>query len=197
MSSESSKPRTTNPIINTILVFTVGLSVLEIGQLVFDPAKATAITSMRLDVVFENMYNGMFLTADSLASFSAVLIAWAISGMVAGVRAKHGTLAIMAGFFGTLIGSGFLLIVHFSNEAAINVSGEFVAGVIAATLVTCVAAYATGTATKPKKAKPKYKKTRKAWDVSKTQEVWMCNKCGTKIPPGAFTCASCGEPVIE
>ena len=78
-----------------------------------------------------------------------------------------------------------------------NAFYEFIMGVIASVLVATIAAYATGTATKPKKTTVKHKKTRKAWDVSKTKEVWMCNRCGQKIPPGAFTCPNCGEPVIE
>jgi multisubunit Na+/H+ antiporter MnhG subunit len=197
MESNKSQTRTTNPIINIILVFSVGLSALEIAQLIFDPSNTAALTSLEFSQVFDSMYESMFLSADSLSSFWAVLIAWAISGMIAGVRAKHGFFGAFAGFLGTLLGSGLLLIAHFSSAAAIEVANEFIFGVIAATLVTTVAAYATGTATKPKKVEPKYKKTRKAWDASKTKEVWTCNRCGTKLPPGAFSCPSCGEPVIE
>ena len=197
MESNKSQTKTTNPLINIILVFSVGLSALEISQLIFDPSKAAALTSLEFNQVFDSMYEGMFLSADSLSSFYAVLVAWTISGMVAGVRAKHGFLGAFAGFMGTLLGSGLLLIVHFSSAAEIQIASEFIIGVIAAILVATVAAYATGTATKPKKAAPKYKKTRKAWDASKTKEVWTCNRCGTKLPPGAFSCPSCGEPVIE
>ncbi len=197
MESDKSQIKTTNPLINTILVFSVGISALEIAQLIFDPSKVAALTSLEFDQIFKNMYEGMFLSADSLSSFWAVLVAWAISGMIAGVRAKHGVSGAFAGFFGTLLGSGLLLIVYFSSADAIEIANEFIMGVIAAILVTTVAAYATGTATKPKKVAPKYKKTRKAWDASKTKEVWTCSRCGTKLPPGAFTCPSCGEPVIE
>ncbi|MHA1977422.1 MAG: zinc ribbon domain-containing protein [Candidatus Hodarchaeales archaeon] len=197
MESGKSSTKTTNPLINTILVISVGLSALEISQLIFDPANATAITSLRFDHVFENMYQGMFLRAESLSSFWSVLIAWAISGMVAGVRAKHGFLGALAGFIGTILGSSLLLVVHFGSEASFTLANEFIIGVVASTLVAVIAAYATGTATKPKKKSVKYKKTRKAWDASKTQDVWMCNRCGKKIPPGAFTCPNCGEPVIE
>ncbi|MHA2176618.1 MAG: hypothetical protein ACXACP_06220 [Candidatus Hodarchaeales archaeon] len=197
MESNKSQTKTTNPLINTILVFSVGLSTLEIAQLIFDSSNIATLTSLEFGAVFENMYEGMFLSADSLSSFWAVLIAWVISGMVAGVRAKNGSLGAFAGFFGTILGSGFLLIVHFSASTEIVIATEFIIGVIAAVLVTTVAAYATGTATKPKKVAIKYKKTRKAWDASKTKEVWTCNRCGTKLPPGAFSCPSCGEPVIE
>ncbi|MHA1995190.1 MAG: hypothetical protein ACW97Z_11655 [Candidatus Hodarchaeales archaeon] len=197
MESEKSRTKSTNPLINTILVISVGLSALEISQLIFDPANAAAITSLRFDHVFENMYQGMFLRAESLSSFWSVLIAWVISGMVAGVRAKHGMLGAIAGFFGTILGSGLLLTVHFGSETSITIPTEFIMGAIASIIVASIAAYATGTATKPKKTAVKYKKTRKAWDASKTKEVWMCNRCGQKIPPGAFTCPNCGEPVIE
>jgi RNA polymerase subunit RPABC4/transcription elongation factor Spt4 len=27
--------------------------------------------------------------------------------------------------------------------------------------------------------------------------MWTCNRCKTSIPPGAFSCPKCGEPVIE
>jgi hypothetical protein len=197
MASKESRVKTTNPLINTILVISVGLSALEISQLIFDPANAAAITSLRFDHVFENMYQGMFLRAESLSSFWSVLMAWAISGMVAGVRAKHGFLGGIAGFFGTVLGSGLLLTVHFGTETNFTIANEFIMGVIASVLVASIAAYATGTATRPKKTAVAYKRTRKAWDASKTKEVWMCNRCGQKIPPGAFTCPNCGEPVIE
>ncbi|PWI48442.1 hypothetical protein CEE45_06835 [Candidatus Heimdallarchaeota archaeon B3_Heim] len=197
MASTESRTKTTNPLINTILVISVGLSALEISQLIFDPSKAAAITSLRFDHVFANMYQGMFLRAETLTSFWSILVAWAISGMVAGVRAKHGLLGAIAGFFGTLLGSSLLLVVHFGSETNVTIANEFIFGVVASTLVACIAAYATGTATKPKKASVKYKKTRKAWDASKTKDVWMCSRCGQKIPPGAFTCPNCGEPVIE
>ena len=197
MESKESQVKTTNPIINTILVISVGLSALEIAQLIFDPANASAITSLKFDEVFENMYQGMFLRAENLTAFWSVLVAWAISGMVAGVRAKHGMLGAIAGFAGTILGSALLLVVHFGAEASLTVANEFIIGAVASTLVAGIAAYATGTATKPKKAPTKVKKTRKAWDASKTKDVWMCNRCGQKIPPGAFTCPNCGEPVIE
>jgi len=197
MSSDKSQTKSTNPIINTILVFTVGLSALELSQLIFGSSQVAALTSLQFNQVFESMYNSMLLSADSLSAFWAVLVAWGISGMIAGVRAKHGFLAGFAGFFGTILGSGLLLVVHFSNQSIITIPGEFIIGVIASTLVTCVAAYATGTATKPKKTPAKTKKTRKAWDSSKTKEVWTCNRCKKPIPPGAFTCPTCGEPVIE
>lgn len=197
MESTKSRTKTTNPLINTILVISVGLSALEISQLIFDPSNATAITSLRFDKVFETMYQGMFLKAETLNSFWSVLIAWVISGMVAGVRAKHGFLGAIAGFFGTILGSVLLLLVHFGSGIGLTIEYEFIIGMVASTLVACIAAYATGTATKPKKTPVKHKKTRKAWDASKTKDVWMCNRCGQKIPPGAFTCPNCGEPVIE
>ena len=197
MESGESRTKTTNPLINTILVISVGLSALEISQLIFDPAKAAAITSLRFDQVFENMYKGMFLSAENLAAFWSVLIAWAISGMVAGVRSKNGFWGAFAGFIGTILGSGLLLVVHFGSESNLTFANEFIIGVVASTLVAGIAAYATGSATKPKKKAEKHKKTRKAWDASKTKDVWMCNRCGQKIPPGAFTCPNCGEPVIE
>ncbi|MHA1206286.1 MAG: hypothetical protein ACTSR4_08085 [Candidatus Hodarchaeales archaeon] len=197
MSSDKSQSKSTNPIINTILVFSVGLSALEIAQLIFGSSQVAALTSLQFNQVFESMYSSMSLSANSLSAFWAVLVAWGISGMIAGVRAKHGPLAVFAGFFGTILGSGLLLVVHFSSQSAITITGEFIIGVLASTLITCVAAYATGTATKPKKTQPKTKKTRKAWDSSKTKEVWTCNRCKKPIPPGAFTCPTCGEPVIE
>jgi hypothetical protein len=197
MASDKSQIKTTNPIINTVLVFSVGLSTLEISQLLFGSSQVAALTSLQFNQVFESMYRSMLLSADSLSAFWAVLVAWGISGMVAGVRAKHGLLAVFAGFFGTILGSGLLLVTHFSNQSAVTISGEFIIGVLASTLITCIAGYATGTATKPKKTTPKAKRTRKAWDSSKAKEVWTCNKCKKSIPPGAFTCPSCGEPVIE
>ena len=197
MASDKSQTKSTNPIINTILVFSVGLSALEISQLLFGSSQVAALTSLQFNQVFESMYRSMLFSADSLSIFWTVLVAWGISGMIAGVRAKNGFLAAFAGFFGTILGSGLLLVVHFSNQTIITISGEFIIGVIASTLITCVAAYATGTATKPKKAPTKVKKTRKAWDNSKTKDVWTCNRCKSTIPAGAFTCPKCGEPVIE
>jgi hypothetical protein len=197
MATQTSKSQTTNPLINTILVFSVGLSALEISQLIFDPRNAETLTNLDFGGVFETMYQGMLFSTVTLASFWAVLVAWALSGMVAGVRAKNGGLGAFAGFLGTALGSGFLFIVHFSTAAEISISVEFIIGALASALVAGVAGYATGTATKPKKVAPKMKKTRKAWDASKTEEVWTCNRCGNKIPPGAFTCPACGEPVIE
>ncbi len=197
MMSDKSQTKSTNPIINTVLVFSVGLSALEISQLLFGSSQVAALTSLQFNQVFESMYSSMLFSSDSLSSFWAVLVAWGISGMIAGVRAKHGFLAAFAGFFGTILGSGLLLVVHFSNQTVITISGEFIIGVIACTLISCVAAYATGTATKPKIAPPKVKKTRKVWDNSKTKDVWICKRCKKTIPAGAFTCPTCGEPVIE
>ena len=197
MASDKSQTKSTNPIINTVLVFSVGLSALEISQLLFGSSQVAALTSLQFNQVFESMYSSMLFSADSLSVFWTVLVAWGISGMIAGVRAKNGFLAAFAGFFGTLLGSGLLLVVHFSNQTVITISGEFIIGVIASTLITCIAAYATGTATKPKKTPPKVKKTRKAWDNSKIKDVWTCNRCKSMIPAGAFTCPKCGEPVIE
>ena len=197
MTTKTSQTKTTNPIINTILVFSVGLSALEISQLIFDPTKAESLTNLDFSGVFETMYQGMLFSGETLASFWSVLIAWALSGMVAGVRAKNGALGAFAGFLGTILGSALLLLTHFSMSPEIVIASDFIIGTVASALVASVAAYATGTATKPKTVAPKTKKTRKAWDASKTKEVWTCNRCGEKIPPGAFSCPNCGEPVIE
>lgn len=197
MTTQTSKAKTTNPVINTILVFSVGLSALEISQLIFDPKNAETLTNLNFGGVFETMYQGMLFSGETLSSFWAVLIAWALSGMVAGVRAKNGVLGAFAGFIGTILGSGLLLITHYSTATELTIPVDFIIGAAVSVLVACIAAYATGSATTQKMEAPKLKKTRKAWDASKTKEVWTCNRCGKKIPPGAFTCPSCGEPVIE
>lgn len=194
----TSRTKTTNPLINIMLVFSVGLSALEISQLVFDPNNATSLISLEFNSVFESMFRSMFLNAENLVSFMAVLVAWIISGMVAGVRAKSGFWGALAGFIGTLLGAGFLVILNLDVLSDSTPSQiDFGLGTAVCVLVACVAAYATGTATKEKPAPRKTVKTRKVWVASKSKEVWTCNRCGKSIPPGAFTCPSCGEPVIE
>lgn len=185
---------TTNPLINIILVFSVGLSALEISQLILDPQNAASLTTLDFNTVISSMFRGMFLSADNIGSFMAVLLAWAISGMVAGVRAKNGFWGALAGFIGTILGAGLLLSLNLEGTTQSLI--EFGLGTAGCALVACVAAYATGTATKQKPTPIKTVKTRKAWAASK-KDVWKCNRCGENIPPGAFTCPSCGEPVIE
>ena len=82
MSNDKSETKTTNPLINAILVFTVGLSALEISQLIFGSSQVAALTSLQFNQIFESMYTSMLLSADSLSTFWAVLVAWAISGMI-------------------------------------------------------------------------------------------------------------------
>jgi ribosomal protein L40E len=195
--ASKSTTKTTNPIINTILVISVGLSALEISQLFFDPSNAASLTALELNPIVESMFEGMFLSAETLVSFIAVWVAWIISGMIAGVRAKHGFWGVVAGFFGTLLGAGFLAVLNIDALQMSTSLTSFILGTVACTLGCCIAAYATGNATKGKVKTTKPKPTRKAWAASKTKEVWTCRKCGTSIPPGAFSCPTCGEPVIE
>ncbi|MHA1214574.1 MAG: hypothetical protein ACTSR2_02590 [Candidatus Hodarchaeales archaeon] len=197
MSSDTSV-KTTNPLINTLLVISVGLSALEISQLIFDPTHASSLTSLDFDAVITQMFNGMFLNADTLPSFWSVLIAWGISGLIAGIRAKSGFWGALAAFLGTIMGAVLLLAV---NLTSVNNSQliEFALGTLSCVFIACIFAYGTGKATKAKKAAPKLLSTRKVWDSSSknAQKIWKCSKCGEKIPPGAFSCPNCGEPVIE
>ena len=62
MTTQTSKTKTTNPLINTILVFSVGLSALEISQLIFDPSNAETLTNLDFSGVFETMYQGMLFS---------------------------------------------------------------------------------------------------------------------------------------
>ncbi|NHJ00501.1 MAG: hypothetical protein EAX86_00085 [Candidatus Heimdallarchaeota archaeon] len=188
--------KTTNPLLNMILVFSAGLSALELAQLVFDPANVASLTSLEFNEVLAQMFRGMYLSASTITSFWAVLIAWIIAGMIAGVRAKHGFWGGIAGFFGTIIGIGFLVVLNIDILTSSDVI-EFFGGAAACILVATISAYATGNATKPKQTLTKTVKTRKAWDASKTKDVWTCSKCGNTIPPGAFQCPICSEPVIE
>ncbi len=193
----TSKTKTTNPLINTFLVFTVGLSALELSQLVFDPVNAASLTTLELDAVIDSMFKGMFLSADTLVSFMAVLVAWIISGMVAGVRAKQGFWGAFAAFFGTLLGAGLLLALNLNRLTEITIIIEFSIGTIACAIAASAAAYATGNATKIKPQAKKTLPTRKIWATSESKNVWKCNRCGNDIPPGVFSCPKCGEPVIE
>ncbi len=193
----TTRTTTTNPLINIVLVFTVGLSALELSQLIFDPSNANSLTTLALDLVVKSMFRGMFLSATNIVSFMAVLVAWILSGMVAGIRAKNGFWGATAGFIGTLLGAGFLILLNPNSLADSAAMTQFGLGTVACTLAACVAAYATGSATKPPPVAVKSVKTRKAWARSKEKEVWTCNRCGNSIPPGAFTCPTCGEAVIE
>ncbi|MFX1285228.1 MAG: hypothetical protein ACFFB5_16365 [Promethearchaeota archaeon] len=188
MTKESTK--TANPILNAIAAFGVGTSVLG-------GVATLTVSSFDLTTIYTQMFNGMFLSFDNLIDFWSVFGAWALAGMVAGVRAKNGFWGAIAGFFGTLLGVGLISILNLTaleNSTAIL---EFGLGTAACILVTCATAFIIGSAikVKPKPAKPK--PTRKAWAASKEKEVWVCRKCGTNIPPGAFSCPNCGEPVIE
>lgn len=197
MNANRTPAKTTNPLINTILVFSVGLTALELSQLIFDPTNAiNSITSFELNGIFNSMFNSMFLKADSLASFWAALIAWGISGLVAGVRAKSGGLGLLAGFFGITLGAGFLALFNVSSLEGQAIV-EFGLGTMACLFITCLAAFATGNATRVKYTPPQNVRTRKVWHDSKSKEMWTCNRCKTSIPPGAFSCPECGEPVIE
>ncbi|MHA2243378.1 MAG: zinc ribbon domain-containing protein [Candidatus Hodarchaeales archaeon] len=197
MTTTRSTTKTTNPLINTVLVISVGLSALEISQLFFDRANAASLTSLDFNTVIESMFEGMFLSADTLTSFIAVLVAWIISGMIAGVRAKNGFWGAVAGFFGTLLGAGLLAVLSIDSLGETTAVTQFSLGVAACIIAACVAAYATGNASKVKAKPVKAKPTRKVWASSKSKEVWTCGRCGTNIPPGAFSCPTCGEPVIE
>ncbi len=197
MTTTGSTTKTTNPLINTVLVISVGLSALEISQLFFDRSNAASLTTLDFKTVIESMFKGMFLSADTLTSFMAVLVAWIISGMIAGVRAKNGFWGAVAGFFGTLIGAGLLAVLSIDSLGETTAVTQFSLGVVACILAACVAAYATGNASKAKAKPVKEKPTRKVWVASKSKEVWTCGRCGANIPPGAFSCPTCGEPVIE
>lgn len=189
--------KTTNPLINTILVISVGLSALEISQLLFDPNNATSLTTFAFQPVLQSMFEGMFLSAGSLTSFWAVLVAWGISGAIAGVRAKNGFWGGFAGLLGTIIGAGFLATANIAALSGTSALMEFGLGTVACVLVAGVAGVAFGNATKVTEG-PTVKKgrTRKVWAAS-NQDVWTCKRCKNPIPPGAFSCPSCGEPVIE
>ena len=197
--SNSERTKTTNPIINSILVLTVGLSVLEFSQLIFDSSNSTSLLNLDFNGILTSMFNGLFLSADSLGSFWAIAFAWLISGSVAGVRAKSGFWGAFAGFFGTLIGISILISMNIgsiSNDDTILI--PLALGSVTCILITTLTAFITGRATKPKKMDRKSKKnTRKIWAQGKEKEVWTCKKCGTEIPPGAFACPRCGEAVIE
>ncbi|MHA2223602.1 MAG: hypothetical protein ACXAC8_00105 [Candidatus Hodarchaeales archaeon] len=199
MATTNTTTKTTNPILNTVLVFSVGLSALEISQLVFDRNNAASVLNLEFTAVFESMFQGMFLSVDTLTSFWAVFIAWAIAGLIAGVRAKNGFWGTIAGFFGSIFGIVFLIVLNLTalETMEATVIFNFIIGATACILATCVAAYATGTATKPKPVQAKAKRTRKAWAASKEKEVWTCHRCDASIPPGAFSCPNCGEAVIE
>lgn len=197
MSTTRNKTQTTNPLINTVLVISVGLSALEISQLILDRSNAASLTTLDFNAVLVSMFEGMFLSVDTLVSFMAVLVAWILSGMVAGVRAKNGFWGAVAGFFGTIIGAGFLALLNMDSLQDTTSLSPFALGTVTCILATCVAAYATGSATKVKAISAKPMPTRKAWAASKSKEIWTCNRCGTSIPPGAFSCPTCGEPVIE
>ncbi|MFW9855813.1 MAG: hypothetical protein ACFFFG_12180 [Candidatus Thorarchaeota archaeon] len=189
--------KTTNPLINVILVFSVGLSALEIAQLVFDPANATSLTTLAFQPVLQSMFQGMFLSSDSLTSFWAVLVAWGISGAIAGVRARNGFWGGFAGLLGTILGAGFLASANINALSTNSALVEFGLGTTACTLVACITAFVTGNATKVvEEPNIEKERTRKVWAKSK-QEIWTCKRCGNRIPPGAFSCPSCGEPVIE
>jgi hypothetical protein len=189
--------KTTNPLINTILVFSVGLSALEIAQLVFDPRNATSLTTFAFQPVLQSMFEGMFLSAGSLTSFWAVLVAWGISGAIAGVRAKNGFWGGFAGLLGTILGAGFLASANIAALSDTSALTEFGLGTVACMLVASITAVALGNATKVTEETTIEKdRTRKVWATSK-QEVWSCKRCGNQIPPGAFSCPTCGEPVIE
>jgi hypothetical protein len=197
MNSTKTPTKTTNPIINAFLVFSAGLTALEFSILIFNPSEAiSSITSLEFNSIFLQMFEGMFLSASTLGSFWAVLVAWGISGLIAGVRAKNGTWGAIAGFFGILGGAGFLASLNLTSLTAETIP-TFAMGTVACIIITCIAAYATGNATRVKTRTTKKVRTRKAWHDSKAKEVWTCNRCGNNIPPGAFTCPNCGEPVIE
>ena len=69
MASDESRTKSTNPLINTILVFSVGLSTLEISQLLFGSSQIAALTSLQFNQVFESMYSSMLLSADTMKGF--------------------------------------------------------------------------------------------------------------------------------
>lgn len=197
MNSTKTPTKTTNPIINSVMVFSVGLTALEFSLLIFNPSDAiSSITSLEFNAIFQQMFEGLFLSASTLGSFWAVLVAWGISGLIAGVRAKSGTWGAIAGFFGTLGGAGFLASLNLTSLSAETIPA-FGMGTVACIIITCIAAYATGNATRVKPKAAKNVHTRKVWHESKAKEVWTCNRCGNNIPPGAFACPKCGEPVIE
>ncbi len=184
------RTKTANPILNTFAVFGVGTAVLG-------GVATLTVSSFEFNEIYTQMFKGMFLSFDNLIDFWAVFVAWALAGMVAGVRAKNGFWGAIAGFFGTLLGVGLLAVLNLAALEESTAILEFGLGTAACVIVTCAAAYITGSATKVKVKPAKPKPTRKVWTASKEKEVWTCNRCGNSIPPGAFSCPSCGEPVIE
>lgn len=187
---QKKQAKTANPILNAFTVFGVGTTVLG-------GTSSLTLSSLDISQVYTQMFNGMFLSITALASFWAVFVAWTIAGTIGGLRAKNGFWGAVAGFFGSLGGIIFLATAHLTALEDSTALLEFTMGALACIIITCATAYIFGAAIKAKPVKEKPKPTRKAWAASKTKEVWTCNRCGASIPPGAFSCPSCGEPVIE
>ncbi len=184
------KAKTPNPILNAVTVFGIGTTVLG-------GTSSLTLSSLDLSQVYTQMFNGMFLSFNELTAFWAVFVAWIIAGTIGGVRAKNGFWGAVAGFFGSLSGVVFLVTANLTALEDSTALLEFSMGAAACIIITCAAAYIFGASIKAKPIKEKPKPTRKAWVASKTKEVWTCNRCGANIPPGAFSCPACGEPVIE
>lgn len=193
------RTKTTNPITNIILVLSVGLSVLEFSQLIFDSSNSSSLLNLDFNGVLNSLFYGLFLSADSLGSFWAIAFAWLISGAVAGVRAKSAFWGSFAGFFGSILGIAIIISINIgrvSNDESVLI--PLALGSATCVLITTITAFMTGRATKPKKiTKKTQKRTRKIWAQGKEKELWTCKKCGSDIPPGAFACPRCGEAVIE
>ncbi|MHA2270264.1 MAG: hypothetical protein ACXACI_00265 [Candidatus Hodarchaeales archaeon] len=183
-----------NPLLNGIQVLSIGLT-LTAGL-----ALVNAWSGGFPDP--EDILSGLFDVmsvegpADINEYFVAVLIGWGISGLAAGVRAKHPVTGAFSAFVGIVLAVVLIVFLTLSVEAVANEDIlPFAFGVVASLFVCCVAAIASGRATRPTARKVKRKKrARGAWD-KKSQ--WKCSRCKEDLPPGALTCPSCGTPVIE
>ena len=185
--------KTANPVLNGIQVLSTGL-VLTTGLGLVNAYEGGVPDA-------EGILEGLFevMSVEGLGEISIyfvlVLIGWAISGLAAGVRAKHPITGAFAALFGVLLAVALIVLLTLSADVvAEDDMTPFIFGVVASIFVCCLAAIASGRVTQPKKKERVKKRARGAWD---RKSKWNCSRCGASLPPGALACPKCGIPVIE
>ncbi|MFQ5978540.1 MAG: zinc ribbon domain-containing protein [Candidatus Heimdallarchaeota archaeon] len=183
-----------NPFLNGLQVLTIGLT-LTTGLALVNALEGGIPDP---DKVLTGLFDVMSVDDPSKISiyFVAVLIGWGVSGLAAGVRAKHPVTGAFAALLGITLA---VILIVFLTLSVEEVAGDnlppFAFGVISSLFVCSVAAIASGRATRPAKRSTKRKRrARGAWDK---KSRWNCARCKAELPPGALTCPSCGTPVIE
>jgi len=174
----------------------MGLALISIVNYALGLVPTT--TSIANNMFFETLTKFYIQDMSSLLPFTSVLIAWTITGFVAGIMEKKA----LRGAITTMI----TLVVNFCLFLGLGTLtggeiGEWIIGTLLGGLgvivVASIAGYVGGKYAKTKTKTKTKRRDRKIWKNEKYADRWICSNCGEKIPPGSMNCPNCGAGVIE